>query len=283
MKGTAINGLVLPAEGSTDPLAGMLFYDTADVASINVKMGDKQIFALEGAHAEMSAPEGEDPMEFTVDIPTMSADLTAIPDPQAQAVITELGYQQIKGLIKMEGTWNPKSGQMELSQYDMTVNDAGTLGMTFDLSGYTPEFIKSLQEVQKQMAAQPGGGDQSAQGMAMLGLMQQLTFNAAEIKFTDASLTNKVLGYVAKMQGQKPADIANMAKAMVPFGMAQLNNPELTTEVTNAVSAFLDNPKSLTISAEPENPVPFAVLMAGGMGDPTTLPKTLGVSVSAND
>ncbi|MGE0280054.1 MAG: hypothetical protein AB7P20_05505 [Rhizobiaceae bacterium] len=283
MKGTAINGLVLPAEGSTDPLAGMLFYDTADVASINVKMGDKQIFTLEGAHAEMSAPEGENPMEFTVDIPTMSADLSAIPDPQTQAVITELGYQQIKGLIKMEGTWNPKSGQMELSQYDMTVNDAGTLGMTFDLSGYTPEFIKSLQEVQKQMAAQPGGGDQSAQGMAMLGLMQQLVFNSASVTFTDASLTNKVLNYVAKMQGQKPADIANMAKAMVPFGMAQLNNPELTTEVTNAVSAFLDNPKSLTISAEPENPVPFAVLMAGGMGDPTTLPKTLGVSVSAND
>jgi hypothetical protein len=283
MKGTAINGLVLPAEGSTDPLAGMLFYDTADVASINVKMGDKQVFTLQGAHAEMSAPEGDNPMEFTVNIPTMSADLTAIPDPQTQAVITELGYQQIKGLITMEGTWNPKSGQMELSQYDMTVNDAGTLGMTFDLSGYTPEFIKSLQDLQKQMAAQPGGGDQSAQGMAMLGLMQQLTFNSASVKFTDASLTNKVLGYVAKMQGQKPADIANMAKAMVPFGMAQLNNPELTTEVTEAVSAFLDNPKSLTISAEPENPVPFAVLMAGGMGDPTTLPKTLGVSVSAND
>jgi len=283
MKGTAINGLVLPAEGSTDPLAGMLFYDTADIASVNVKMGDKQVFTLEGAHAEMSAPEGDTPMEFTVDIPTMSADLTAIPDPQTQAVITELGYQQIRGLIKMEGTWSPKSGQMELSQYDMTVNDAGTLGMTFDLSGYTPEFIKSLQELQKQMASQPGGGDQSAQGMAMLGLMQQLTFNSAAIKFTDASLTNKVLGYVAKMQGQKPADIANMAKAMIPFGMAQLNNPELTTQVTNAVSAFLDNPKSLTISADPENPVPFAVLMAGGMGDPTTLPKTLGVSVSAND
>jgi hypothetical protein len=165
----------------------------------------------------------------------------------------------------------------------MTVNDAGTLGMTLDLAGYTPEFIKSLQDLQKQMAAQPGGGDQSAQGMAMLGLMQQLTFNSASVKFTDASLTNKVLDYVAKMQGQKPSDIANMAKAMVPFGMAQLNNPELTAEVTSAVAAFLDNPKSLTISAEPENPVPFAVLMAGGMGDPKTLPKTLGMSVSAND
>lgn len=283
MKGTAINGMVLPPEGSTDPLAAMLMYDTADVASINVKMGDKQLFSMEGMHAEMSAPEGETPMEFTVSIPTISADLTTIPDPQTQAVITELGYQQIKGLIKMEGTWNPTSGQMELSTYDMTVNDAGTLGMTFDLGGYTPAFIKSLQDLQKQMAAQPAGGDQSAQGMAMLGLMQQLVFNSASVSFTDASLTNKVLGYVAKMQGQKPADIANMAKAMVPFGMAQLNNPELTAEVTAAVTAFLDNPKSLTVSAEPDAPVPFAVLMAGGMGDPLSLPKTLGVSVSAND
>ena len=283
MKGTAINGMVLPAEGSTDPLAAMLMYDTADIASIHVKMGDKPLFSMEGTHAEMTAPEGETPMEFTVDIPTISADLTTIPDPQTQAVITELGYQQIKGLIKVEGTWNPTSGQMELSQYDMTVNDAGTLGMTFDLGGYTPAFIKSLQDLQKQMAAQPAGGDQSAQGMAMLGLMQQLIFNSASVSFTDASLTNKVLAYFAKMQGQKPADIANMAKAMVPFGMAQLNNPELTAEVTTAVSAFLDNPKSLTVSAEPEKPVPFAVLMAGGMGDPMSLPKTLGVSVSAND
>ena len=74
--------------------------------------------------------------------------------------------------------------------------------------------------------------------------MQQLTFNSATIKFTDASLTNKVLGYVAKMQVQQPAHIANMAKAMVPFGMAQLNNPELTTQVTAAVTAFLDNPRA---------------------------------------
>jgi len=39
----------------------------------------------------------------------------------------------------------------------------------------------------------------------------------------------------------------------------------------------------LTISAKPAAPVPFAVLMAGGMGDPTSLPKTLGVTVTAND
>lgn len=39
--------------------------------------------------------------------------------------------------------------------------------MTFDLGGYTIDFIKSLQEMQKKMAAQPQGADNSAQGMRL--------------------------------------------------------------------------------------------------------------------
>ncbi len=79
----------------------------------------------------------------------------------------------------MAGSWQPTDGRMALSQYDISVENAGTIGMTFDFGGYTPDFIKSMQEMQKQMAAQPDGADSSAQGMAMLGLMQQLTLHSA--------------------------------------------------------------------------------------------------------
>jgi hypothetical protein len=117
----------------------------------------------------------------------------------------------------------------------------------------------------------------------MLGLLQQLTFNSASIRFDDDSLTNKVLDYVGKQQGMSGKDIANQAKAIVPFGMAQLNNPELTAQVTAAVSAYLDSPKSIEISAEPASPVPFALIMAGAMANPADLTKTLGVTVNANE
>ena len=50
------------------------------------------------------------------------------------------------------------------------------------------------------MAAQPEGADNSAQGLAMLGLMQQLTFNSASLRWDDNSLTNKAIDYIAKMQ-----------------------------------------------------------------------------------
>lgn len=283
MTGTTIENLTIPPEGSTDPLASLLFYEKADVANMNVKMGDKSVFAMDALHFEMTPPTDGQAMTFSGGSTKMSADLTGVTDPNSKQMIEALGYQNITGGVQVAGTWNPTDGKMAFTQYDMKVDNAGTLGLTFDLGGYTTAFIKSLQDLQKKMAEQPAGADNSAQGMAMLGLMQQLVFNSAEVKFTDDSLTSKVLEYTAKQQGVAPADLANQAKAIVPFMLAQLNNPELTAQASAAIGAFLDSPKSLTISAKPAAPVPFAALMAGGMGNPTELPKLLGVTVTAND
>jgi len=281
--GISIAGLAIPAANATDPLASIMLYDTADLATFSVKKGDQPVFSLDKLHVELKpAAEGK-PMEFTGAAEKFTADLMQADDPQSKAVIEALGYQTINGYFEMAGSWQPTDGRIGLSQYDISVENAGTLGMTFDLGGYTPDFVKSIQDLQKQMAAAPAGSDNSAQGLAILGLMQQLTFNSASVRWDDDSLTKKVLDFVAKSNNQKPEDIVNQAKAVVPFLMAQLNNAELTQQVTEAVTKYLDEPKSIEISAEPDAAVPFAVIMAGAMsGAPQDLAKTLAVSVDAN-
>ena len=116
---------------------------------------------------------------------------------------------------------------MALSQYDISVENAGTFGMTFDLGGYTPDFIKSMQDMQKQMAAARPAPTIRRKGMAMLGLMQQLTFNSRVDPLGRRFADRQGARLRREQQGQKPDDIANQAKAMVPFLLAQLNNPEL--------------------------------------------------------
>lgn len=284
VSGVEMTGLRLSAPGSTDPLANLMMYDTADVENLTITHAGKEVFSMKGAHTETTAPADGKPMTFTVTTDSWNADLSSVEDPQSKAVIDALGYQKIGGTVEMEGSWQPTDGRMALSTYDITVNDAGTLGMTFDLGGYTPDFIKSLQDMQKKMAEQPAGADNSAQGLAMLGLMQQLTFHAASVRFDDDSLTNKVLEFVANMQGMKPADIANQAKALTPMMLAQVvQDQALIKNVSDAVTKFLDDPKSLEISATPGQPVPFALIAAGAMSAPQELPKTLGVTVTAND
>ena len=278
-----IHDMSVPAEGATGPLGSLMMYKSAELANMTVKVADKTAFSMDGLAIEVTPPADGKAMEFSGTTEKFNADLTLVDDPKSKEVIDALGYQNITGNLDIAGTWQPADGKMELSKYDISVDNAGKLGMTFDLGGYTMDFIKSLQAMQKQMAAQPAGADNSAQGMAMLGLMQQLSFNGASIRFDDDSLTGKVLDYVGKQQGMSAKDIANQAKAIVPFGMAQLNNPELTAEVTAAVGKYLDDPKSLEISAEPPAAVPFALIMAGAMSNPLDLPKTLGVKVKANE
>ena len=117
----------------------------------------------------------------------------------------------------------------------------------------------------------------------MMGLAQQLTLHSAQIRFDDDTLTEKVLEFAARQQGARSKDVANQAKAMVPFMTMQLGNAELTAMATTAVSAFLDNPESLMIAAQPAAPVPFALIMAGAMTAPQALPQQLGVTIKANE
>jgi len=272
----------IPAEGATGPLGSMMIYKSAELENLTVKVADKTAFSMDGLAVQITPPADGKAMEFSATTEKFNADLTLVDDAKSKEAIEALGYQNISGNVEIGGTWQPSDGKMDLSKYDISVENAGTLGMTFGLGGYTGDVVKSMQEMQKKMAAQPEGADNSAQGMALLGLLQQLSFNSASVRFDDDSLTGKVLDYVGKQQGMSGKDVANQAKAIVPFGMAQLNNPELTAEVSTAVNTFLDDPKSLEISAEPAAAVPFALIMAGAMSNPLDLPKTLGVKVKAN-
>ena len=279
----SFTGVRLPADGATDPMANLMFYTGAELDGMTVKIGDKTAFSMQSLSAEITPPADGKPMAFTGSAEKFTADLSLIEDQQTQAALRAMGYETISGYFELAGTWQPSDGRMSFNQYDITIENAGTFGMTFDIGGYTADFIKSMQDLQKQMADQPADADNSAQGLAMLGLMQQLTFHSTSMRWDDDSLTDKAIDYVAKMQNMKPDDIKNQAKAIVPFLTGQLNNPELSSQITSAISKFLDAPQSLEVAAEPATPVPFAQIAAAGMSDPIELTKTLAVTVSANE
>lgn len=284
ISGIGITNLKLPSENATDPVASLLIYDTADMQRAIVKIGDKQAFAIDRLHFEADAPVDGNPMTFSGAAEKFSADLSLVEDAGSRELIEALDLLTVNGTLQLSGYWQPTDGRLAFDQYDISIEKAGTLGLTFDFGGYTSEFMESVQELQKAMADAPEGEENSAQHLAMLGLMQQLTLHSVSLRFDDDSLTSKILDYVARQQKVKPTDVVNQAKGLLPFLLAQLDAPDLMTQVTAAVGAYLDNPKSIEIAARPANPVPFATLMASAMSQsPSDLVKTLAVSVTANE
>ncbi|ABR59662.1 hypothetical protein GOC91_21105 [Sinorhizobium medicae] len=284
VKDIAIGGLSIPGKASGTTIEDILLYETAGTGPMTVSVKGKDVFTAERTETNLTRQEDNAGLDFDARLAGIKADLSGIEDAKAKDAVEQLGLTTLDGEVTMKGSWELESGNLALDEYALDFTNVGRLNIAMDFSGYTPQFMRSLQEAAKAAEANPNKEEANqAMGLAMLGLMQQLTFNSASIRFDDASITKKALDYAGSQQGVTGEQLAQSLKGLVPIMMAQLNVPELQNQVTSAVNAFLDEPKSLTISAKPEKPVPFPMIMGAAMGAPNTIPSVLGVKVTAND
>ncbi|MBB3916853.1 hypothetical protein [Rhizobium fabae] len=277
-----VQGLTIPANAAGKTLDDLLLYETVSTGPIVVSIKGKDVFTIESTESNL----GREDSGFTYDanVAGLKIDLSQVEDPSSKDAIEKLGLTTLDGALTMKGSWEVESGKVAVDEYALDFKNVGRLNFAVDFSGYTLNFIKSLQEAVKTAEANPNKEEANqAMSLAMLGMMQQLTFNSAELRFDDASITKKALDYAGSQQGVSGDQLAQSLKGLVPMMLAQLNLPELQNQISAAVNTYLDGPKSLTISAAPEKPVPFPMIMGAAMGAPNTIPSVLGVKVTAND
>ncbi|MBR0556088.1 hypothetical protein J5J10_10410 [Ciceribacter sp. L1K23] len=279
-----LSGIWIPGDVTTGDINSLPIYEEAHSGPISISVDGKEVFSMQEATGTMETSEDETTLSFAGDITGIKADLSTVEDAKAKETIQALGLESIDGNVTMAGSWEVPTGTIEVEEYAFEFANIGTLNLAFSLSGYTMDLIKQLQETSRQMQSQPGNEQaQQAAGLAMLGLMQQMSFNSAEISFDDDGITKRGLDFAGKQQGTSGEQMAQMVKAMVPVLLGQFKLAELQATVPAAVNTYVDDPQNLTISLAPEKPVPFPMIMGAGMGAPETLPKLLGVTVTANE
>lgn len=282
MKGFEIENLSLPASDSE--VTPFLVYDRAAIAEVSVSIGGKSAFGMTGYEVTIEAPEPDVQVDFESSAESVYFNVAdTITDPKGLADVKALGLERIEGVLVMNGSWAGEKGTLTVDEFSFDVPNAGRFDMTFAIDGYTPAFMKTLQEVTKASAA--AGTDeqaQAAQGLAMLGLLQQLSYVSTSMRYDDAGLAPKVLDLLASQQKITKEALTTQYKAVLPFALAQVQNAEFAANVTTEVGKFLDDPKSLEIDATPAEPVPGTMLMATGAGNPMELIKTLNVVVTGN-
>ncbi|MFZ2101662.1 MAG: hypothetical protein WAU86_13960 [Oricola sp.] len=276
-EGASIEGYYIGGPEEVDPIIGIGIYRALSIGAVEVSQNGNEIFTLDGITATMSPYEPGGTLEMEGKVKDFFIDFSKIPEPQVQASMAELGYSQMRGRMTGTGTWDTASGDLK-AQETIELDDAATLNIDFGIGGYDAELIAAMKKMQNDMKGQ----SDDVMGMAMLGLMQQVEIGSISIELVDQSATGRILDFAAKQQGSNREAVVAQAKAVLPFGLAQLQNPEFAAKVTAAVGAFLDDPKSLKIVAMPPNPVPVAQIMAAAMSAPQSIIAALSVDVKAN-
>ena len=272
----------VPADVTGNTLDSVLLYEEASAGPTTVSVDGKTVFSLASSRSTTDVAEDNSSVGFEVEVEGIKADLSTIEDAKSRDAVQSLGLTSLDGSMTMSGSWQAEQGLVDVENYTIDFTDVGTLSLALSFSGYTLDFIKAAQQTSEALQENAGKEAQDAANLAMLGLMQRLTFNSAEISFDDAGITNRALDYAGKEQGVSGSTMAQMLKGMTPLVLAQYNIPKLQTMVSEAVNTYLDDPGNFTISAAPENPVPFPIIMGAAMGAPNTLPDVLGMTVEAN-
>ncbi|MCJ8239643.1 hypothetical protein [Peteryoungia algae] len=279
-----LSGVYVPGDTSAEGIDSLMFYEEAHSGPVDVTADGKPVFSLSEAVGTMGLSEDESTITFEGTVTGVKADLGAVEDPKARETIEALGLTSLDGNMNLSGSWEVESGTIDIEDYSIDFANVGKLSLAFSMSGYTLELVKQMQEQARMMQAQPQNEQaQQAAGLAMLGLVQQMSLVDAQIRFEDAGITKRGFDYAGKSQGTDGATMAQMVKGMVPILLAQAKLGALQNEVSAAVNTYIDDPKALTIAAAPANPIAFPMIMGAAMGAPETIPSLIGLKVTAND
>ncbi len=275
----AVQNFILPSKDIPDVVKRMVYFSGLSAKNLNVTMNGKPVGGMAMLDIQYGDIVNGQPIDINANANGISLDFTEAGDAKFKQGLKKLGYDgKFTGTLDFGGSWNPSDGRLEISKYDLKVDNVGTLSILFTLNGYTADLADRLQK-----ANTAASGNPQAAGLAMMAELPKLFFENAKISFKDDSITRRVLKMQATTMGGSADDVAKMVPVMMPMMLGGLGNPEFVTMLTGAVGRFVGEPGNITIAAKPAKPLAFSELMGMGMAAPTSLIGALAVKVTANE
>lgn len=277
IKGISMENVILPSEKAEGPLSQMIFYDKMKIDEVAVGTPGRDGALIKGMEVTLNSANKAEKIDYALTI----ADIDATFDKDGKNPLAPLDISALKGSINSKGTWQPTAGNATLDQFEIDANDLGKINLTGAIEGYDLSFVEALQKTQANMAK--ADAEKDAAGLAFLGLAEQLSLKNLSIRFDNETLTQKLLDYYGKQQGADGKQLGEQLKMMVPLMATQLKNPEFAQQLKTAAEKYFDDPKSLTVSASPDQSVSFASIVATASLDPTKIIQLLKIGVEANN
>lgn len=255
------------AKASTDAIAPG--YSSAELTGIVVETEDQGTIPIARASAVVDRMDGDLPTAGSLSLEGVEVSAEAL-DEDERKTLTDLGYDKVMLSLQMEIDWDPASGTLNIEKLTLSGENAATINATLRINGLTREVVQQLDAAQ----------DNPEKAM---GLMQGLLVESLTLRIDNGSLVDRLLDNQAKEAGATREEFVQQLTGALPFMLSMINNPGFQKKVAAAATTFLNDPKSLSATAMPSAPVPFAQVLGTAMMAPQTLPDILGVTITANE
>lgn len=194
---------------------------------------------------------------------------------QFASALAMLGYEKVTLTAAGDQHYDPDTDMMTLpkGQNFWELKD----GFRFDMSA---QYTGS-----RALAAASAFADTNPDAM-MDSLLSELSFHQMELVLKDDGFFNRALNAYAAQSGDDPAQLRQQMSAMLTmapmFASGTGIEPAVITELAGALSSFVQDPKTLTISFAPQPPL-TAQAMVDAASDPSNRLTKAGLGFSAGN
>lgn len=195
----------------------------------------------------------------------------ALKDTGAKPVMDALGAEELRINGTADATFDEKKHIWDVSEFVIDVEKFGALDIQFRFGGMG--FLNDL-------VGMPA--DEFASSGMMNRVLQEMTFDRLQLSYRDHGAVDYMLNMMAQQSGMERSQLVQQYVQQYDAMRAQFGEVEALNDLSKALATFLQEPKSITLTFEPDKPVPLGQLSAVGMAAPAQLVETLGFSVQAN-
>jgi hypothetical protein len=229
---------LLPQMAADPKNAGKLMLGGFRVAKMHMDGGD--VVVAKAPHIQLGSMDGAQDREadgkrsgsFAMKSLSLAFDPTTMPPAQAQS-LQRFGMTDFVFDLDMASAYDPAGHRSTVNRFDLAARGLGKLHMTGSVTGKL--FDEGPKDPQQALQA-----------------LHDTLIEHLQLQWDDGSLTTRLLTMAAASKGVTPdAMRAQLSMATMALAMVMPNQPDAATQV----NAFLANPKTLTITLNPPQPV----------------------------
>jgi hypothetical protein len=184
----------------------------------------------------------------------------------AGTIIGMLDYKEFVADITLDATYDSAADTVAIRSLAIDIPDAGKITLAAKASGFS---LHGIADPDREKA-------KAARANARLETLR--------VRLDNEGFVERMLDMQAGLLGGTRDDVrAQLVFGALPFALSFVQNEAFRIQFQAAVSTFLADPKSLTITATPDTPVPLGQVMRTASHTPAALPDLLAPTVEANN
>lgn len=257
-------GVTIPSADEVKAKAHITPFTGGKITNLTVSGGDlKAPITIASVDGKVATDDKGSPTDFTGHMVSLKVPLESIEDDQ-RAVIQGMGYTEPFEInMTIDGGYQTNGDTLDFRSFVIDTTNVGKLTFGGKFAGIPLSKLSDPQQAQQVAAT--------------------AKLDSFSVRFDNTGIVEKLLDLQAKQSGMSKGDFVTQITGALPFMLNFIGNEAFQKKVADAATAFLNDPKSITVSVKPASPTPFVQIMGAAQSAPQTLPDMLGADIQANN